>query len=199
MPATGEGTQTRIARPSPRLGYLSLLSLPYDFANDDYEGAASTLDEITAHRCPGDGQDESVIEVQRVAAGLAVALAATHGTTEHPLKNRTLFSLVNHFLEDTAIQLFQYFGSIEGLDAPELVSVLSNDVPEIDRIHRKVILNGVLHEIRDVDIAKIDEIIENGRSTITLFIPRDSFVSYFSNALAGPSLKHPAHEQDRIP
>src|SRR6266404_1704185 len=84
------------------------------FMNDDYEEAASILDELITSNSPGDSRDGLVAEVQRMVTGLSVIRSKTHQTPEYSEESlyraRTFLisspeehsfnPLVNHSLED---------------------------------------------------------------------------------------------------
>ena len=104
------------------------------FVNDDYEEAASILDDIIA-RSPGNSPDESVAEYRAKATGLVTLLtmkrSALYPTPEYLeeaiYRTRTCASsssVKEHLpslvldLEATSKERSRYFGSIAGVEAP---------------------------------------------------------------------------------
>src|SRR6266702_2493776 len=159
--------------------------------NDDYEEAASVLDEIITSSSPGDSEDEFVAQAQRFVTALAMTRSKAHQNPEYseeaiyraraflasssvegPFRSAIAFDL-----EGIAKQRFRYFGSIEGLDpeARSSVSPLSlsqlvlafeeyeDDNSEVGRIMENIgLLEGFLSVIHNNDITKIDEVINEG-------------------------------------
>ncbi|KAH8995835.1 CHAT domain-containing protein [Lactarius hatsudake] len=175
-------------------------------ANDDYEKAASVLDETITSNPPGDSQGEFVAEAQWFVTMLARTRSATHESPEYLeeaiYRNRAFlaspsvkepFGPATAFeLERAAKQRFRYFGSIEGPEASSSGSPSSQPVPgvsfgfgeyeggdpEFSRIHKNMeLLGGLLSEIRNNDATKIDETIEKGRTILALTTPRDPIAS----------------------
>ena len=187
----------RLARERiPELGYahlafVSCLCIRYymTFMDDDYEEAASVLDEIIRPISPGDNQDEFTVAVQKVVTWMAVARSITHETLEYSQEaiyrsraflnsspaDPILGSVINNYLEDTAKQRLRYFGSIEGLEAPsddELFfqparPVVSLNHPGLDHLYQTMgLLKGILSGIPKTDIRKTEEAIEKGRTML---------------------------------
>jgi len=170
------------------------LSIRYGitFVNDDYDEAASILDEIITSSSPGDGQDKFVATARALVTGLAMIRSVTHQTPEYSeeaiyraraflgssLVVDPFISVLNNSLENTAKQRFTYFGPIEGLEASSDISPLSQPVPavsfgeygdgdsEFDRVHKMNRLRGLISGIPNYDLTKIDEAIEQGRSIL---------------------------------
>ena len=148
--------------------------------NDDYEEAASILDDIIA-RSPGKSQDESVAKYRAYATYFVTLLAmirsAAYPTPEYLEeaihRTRTCVSsssVKEHFpsvvfdLEATSKERLRYFGSIEGVEAPsgEWLSLANPSMSEDDQTLDK--MKNLLFWIRNTDdTTKIDEAIENGR------------------------------------
>jgi CHAT domain-containing protein len=167
------------------------------FENDDYEEAASILDEIITSSPPGD-----VAGLQQIVAELAVVRSTTHESPEYleetiyrtrafldsssvgePFHSSLLFDL-----EGTAKQRFRYFGFVEGLEASSspfsLPVPVASETPRdeydlyIVRLRTKIeLLEGLLSGIRNNDITMIDEAIEMGRATLASSVPRHPLAS----------------------
>ncbi len=161
------------------------------FVNNDYEEAASVLDEIIASSSPADSQDEFVAAAQRSVTRLALIRSTVHKTPEYSEEAiyRALAFLsssseehpfnpfVKYSLEGTARQRFHYFGSIEGFEAPSSNSPSSQPVPVVSRHdsefdRKKKLLRGLLSGIRKNDITKIDDVFEKGRTILASSDPR---------------------------
>ncbi|KAH9032343.1 CHAT domain-containing protein [Lactarius deliciosus] len=199
----------RMHKPDHRQAHFALaVSLGTHYymtsANDDYEKAASVLDEIITSNPPGDNQGEFVAEAQWFVTMLARTRSATHESPEYLeeaiYRNRAFlaspsvkepFGPATAFeLERAAKQRFRYFGSIEGPEASSSGSPSSQPVPgvsfgeyegsdpEFSRIHKNMeFLRGLLSEIRNNDATKIDETIEKGRTILASTTPRDPIAS----------------------
>jgi hypothetical protein len=174
------------------------------YVNDDYEEAASILDEIILHTS-ANTQDESAAKAQGLATGLATGLAKMRSKVyqtpeyleEAIYRSRTCFSSssykeyyshIGYDPEDTANMRFQYFGPIEGVEAPSGNSPLSQPVmPENSRARDK--MDALLFRVCNTDDAtKIDETVEKGRSLLisspdiaTLTIFRDILFEAFNH------------------
>ncbi|KAH9020888.1 CHAT domain-containing protein [Lactarius hengduanensis] len=174
------------------------------FVNVDYEEAASMMDEIIASSSPGDSRDEFVARVQRFVTGLAFIRSKTHQTPEYseetiyraraflssPPEEHSFNPLVNYSLEDTEKQRFHYFGSVEGLRARSSDSLVSRlvdafgrkdegDDSEFGRVYKKAMhLEDILSWIQNNDVMEIEEVIEDGRSTLASFDRGSSFTFY---------------------
>ena len=173
------------------------------FVNDDYDEAASILDEIVASRSPGEGQDEFVAIVHRVVTGLAVDRSKTHNTPEYSeeamYRARAFLSsfpedpfvpLIDHSLEDTAKQRFYYFGSIEGLEASSGTSWVSqvaaafggldeSDYADFDKIYKNaILLEEILCWIKNNETLEIEQVIEDGRTILASSDPSSPFAFY---------------------
>ena len=155
-------------------------------ANDDYEEAASMLDDIIAYRPPGNSQDEFVALVRAKATGFVTVLAlirsAVYQTPEYLeeaiYRTRTCASSSSyneHFHrplvvtdpEATAMERFHHFGSIGESSVNSLLGVLSQKYTQtisqtMDRMQD--LLFGILNTD---DTAEIDEAIEKGRSILS--------------------------------
>ena len=170
------------------LAFVGCLCIRYlmTFVDDDYEEAASVLDEIIPPTSPEDSQDEFELTVQKVVTQMAVARSTTHETLEYSqeaiYRSRAFLNsspadpilgpVVNHYLEDTAKHRLRYFGSIEGLEAPTEDALFSqpevylND-PELDHIYQTMgLLRGILSGIPKNDVKKTEEAIEKGRTML---------------------------------
>ncbi|KAH8991526.1 CHAT domain-containing protein [Lactarius akahatsu] len=188
----------RMHKPDHRQAHFSLaVSLGTHYymtsANDDYEKAASVLDEIITFNPPGDSQGE-----------FRGTRSATHESPEYLeeaiYRNRAFlaspsvkepFGPATAFdLERAAKQRFRYFGSIEGSEASSSGSPSCQPVPgvsfgeyeggdpEFSRIHKNMeFLGGLLSEIRNNDATKIDETIEKGRTILASTTPGDPIAS----------------------
>jgi hypothetical protein len=148
VPASGEEAQTRSARRSLRLGLSLIARYDMTYLNDDYEEAASILDEIITETSLRKPQDKSLDEAQGRATclvkGLAVMRLNAYGTpesSEHAIYRTytcvSSSSIREHFpfaassidSEVTAEQRFLYFGSIEGVKASSGDPLLSQPMP----------------------------------------------------------------------
>ncbi|KAI9433438.1 CHAT domain-containing protein [Lactarius psammicola] len=166
------------------------------FVNDDYEEAASIFDEIITSSSAGEGQGESVANIQETVTILATIRSTVHKTPEYTeeaiYRARAIPSLssdMDRFATMAAEQRFSYFGSIEGLEASSRNLPLSQPVPvrsieelkgnpETDPTLEKLdLLKGLLSGIHDSDITEIDEAIKKGRSAVA-YAPRNIFTSY---------------------
>ena len=167
--------------------------------NDDYEEAASILDDIIIPSS-GNTQDEFVAKAQGpamgIATGLAIIRSIIYETPEYLeealYRSRTYFSpsSYNEYYspigfgpEFTAKYRFQYFGSIEGVEESSSNSPLSQLVmPENSRARDKI--NALLFGIRNIDdTTKIDEAVEKGRSILATSPDTASLFS-FGNLLS---------------
>jgi CHAT domain-containing protein len=175
-------------------------------ANDDYEEAASILDDIIAYRSTGNSQDESVAEARATATGLVAGLAMMRSNVyptpenleEEIYRSRAFVSLPSvkeHFPgpvsamdpEATAKERFRHFGSIEGVEessSSPLANVLSLAapiMPELTQVANKMVDLRFGIRITD-DTTEIDEAIEKGRSILAS--SPDSFIlSLFGSLL----------------
>ncbi|KAH8977739.1 CHAT domain-containing protein [Lactarius akahatsu] len=161
--------------------------------NDDYEEAASIVDELIASSSPGDIQDELVAKVREFVATLAVLRPMLHPTPEYSeeamYRARATVSsnpVGHHFRpwlndcwESIAEDRFGYFGPIEGYEAsPMILQPLpvayyeSEHGAELCRIFDDIDLLGeLLSGIRNNDITNIDEALELGRTKLTSSFP----------------------------
>jgi hypothetical protein len=150
--------------------------------NDDYEEAASILDQMIASS--GNSQDESVVKARATATGLLAALARIRSVVyetpenveEAIYRSRTCVSspsVKEHFPspllailspEATSKTRFRYFGSIEGVAESSgyaLVDLSSQGSQKIIK------MSGPFFRIRNTDdMTEIDEAIEKGRSIL---------------------------------
>ena len=173
------------------------------FENDDYDEAASMLDEIIASRSPTDGQDEFIARVHRAVTGLAVVRSKTHNIPEYSEEaiyrardfmnsspeEHPFVPLVNHSLEDTAKQRFHHFGSIKG-EASSGTSFLSQIVvafgrkdkredADFDQIFKKaMLLEEILSWIQNNETSDIEQVIEDGRTILASSDPSSQFAFY---------------------
>ncbi|KAH9170782.1 CHAT domain-containing protein [Lactarius sanguifluus] len=171
------------------------------FVNDDYEEAASALDEIIASTSTGVShwQDEFLLTTRCLAKTLALIRSIAHSTPEYLeeaiYRARTLSdpsSKNDIFAEITARLRFHFFGSIEGLEASSdealnaplfqaapVRSSGNDDDPEINPTFEKLqFLNELLSMIRNNDMTEpeIDEAIEEGRIVLAS-VPMSLFTS----------------------
>ncbi|KAH9170828.1 CHAT domain-containing protein [Lactarius sanguifluus] len=180
------------------VGFALALSLAVryfmTFLNDDYEEAASVMDEMAASSPPEESQDEIVAIAQGVVTMLAIMRSMVHRTPENSEeaihRASTLTSaliekpelLLARVLEDTTKQRIRDFGSIDGLEAPSndsplsqpLVSIGGYDEQESKYGLRKdsELLEGLLSKIHNCDTTDIEEVIENGRAILASSDPR---------------------------
>ena len=156
--------------------------------NDDYEEAASILDDIIAYRSPENSQDESVAEHRAYATYSVTLLAIIRSNVyrtpedleEAIYRTRTCVSsssakehLLEHLpsigfdLEATSNARSRYFGSIEGVEAPsgKWLSLADPSMSEYNQTFDK--MKNLLFGIRNTDdTTEIDETIERGRSIL---------------------------------
>ena len=175
------------------------ISLVYRYrmtsVNDDYEEAASILDDIIAYRSPRIGQDESVAKAQALATYLITALAVMRSTTydtpeyleEAIYRARTCTSsssfnehfpgpLASRDPEAIAKERFHHFGSIEGVE--ESSSNSSADV--FSQVDAQTIgrMQDLLFGIRSTyDTAVIDDAIKKGRSMVLTSSPEEADIT----------------------
>jgi hypothetical protein len=176
--------------------------------NDDYEEAASLLDEILTSSYPGNSQDERAAVVRADATNLVASLAIMRFNIYQTPENleeaiyriRTGASLsfntedVPFFwsLQATSKGRLRYFGSIEGVEKSSGFSLSSRPLavlPENLKYHQALDkVNGLLFMIRNNDdTTKIDEAVEKGRSI--LLTPR-AMIRPLSLYSARSSLRH---------
>ncbi|KAF8265317.1 CHAT domain-containing protein [Lactarius quietus] len=177
------------------------------FVDDDYEEAASALDEIITSRSPGDSQNELTLAVQQVVTQMAVSRSTAYENLEYSeealYRARAFLSsfpdehplnpIINHYLEDTAKRRLRYFGSIDGHEAPSDDSLftqpaVSIDDPELDRIYQNLgLLRGLRSGMPKNDTTKIEEDIEKGRTILASTSSNHPYMShlfeYFGSVL----------------
>ncbi|KAH9022593.1 hypothetical protein EDB84DRAFT_493680 [Lactarius hengduanensis] len=200
----------RIHKPDLQAAHTALalcLCIRYvtTFVNDDYEEAASILDESITSSSPsslGVSQDEFLAGLQFLVTGMAVHRSRTHQTPEYSeealYRARAFLAspsleVFSHpsavlSLEDIAKQRFHYFGHIEGLEASSSNSQLSRSVsllasrggdPEIALMLKTMeLLSELRSGIRNNDITKIDEALEKGRTLLASSPSRHPLASY---------------------
>ena len=161
--------------------------------NDDYEEAASILDEVITSNSPEDSQEEFIARAQGLATALALVRSDVHETPENLeeaiYRNlashgssvlKTLYPSVARIMEDIADGRVYYFGSIEGLEASSSNSPLSQLrpwMPEWGPTVDKV--ESLLLWIRNnEDTTKIDEAIQKGRTIVAAYSPTDPLKSH---------------------
>ena len=169
------------------------------YVNDDYEEAATTLDEIITYRSPGSSPDKSVADAQGLATALATTLAMmrsdAYQTPEHleeviyrinACSNSSSFKgLYHHVLdpESTAKGRFRYFGSVGGAEessGKSISSQLRSLTPELSHI---VEMDDLLSEIcNNDDPTTIQDAIERGRSILVSY-PNADILDIFSSIL----------------
>ncbi|KAH8991525.1 hypothetical protein EDB92DRAFT_2114518 [Lactarius akahatsu] len=148
------------------------------FVNDDYEEAASAVDELIASDPAGDS-----IQVQERMAELAILRSMAYSTPEY--SEEAIYRA-----QVTAAQRFRFFGSIEG---PETSSGNSRPVPAVylgnpDPEMEKVKLIEELHsEIRNSDMTEIGEAVEKARTLLasapTAFL-RTNKIEYLDESIS---------------
>ncbi|KAI9435029.1 hypothetical protein BJY52DRAFT_1230970 [Lactarius psammicola] len=159
--------------------------------NDDYEEAVSILDEIISFRSPGDSQDKDLAaKAQVLVTVLVIFRSSVHKSPEYseeaiyctcvflssfPVEH-PLTSDINCSLEDNAKLRFNYFGSIDGLEASSSNSPLSQPQPVvfhnsefIQMSKKRFRLEALLSVIHNNDITQIDEAIVEGQSILASF------------------------------
>ena len=159
--------------------------------NDDYEEAASLLDEIITSSPPRDSHDESFGEDQASATMFATGLARIRSNSHQSPEylEETIYrtraswsssSCKKHYPfavfgpEDIAKERFEHFGSIGGDDtlSDDLSSQPALMTPKLSRTidEMNALSFGILsHE----DTTKIDETIEKGRTILASYSPTD--------------------------
>ncbi|KAI9452960.1 CHAT domain-containing protein [Lactarius psammicola] len=165
------------------------------FVNDDYEEAASVLDELIASSSPGDSQDKFVAIAHEFATRQAMIRSKIDQTPENleeaiyraraflnssPVRESSR-PLAVFDLKAAAKERFGYFGSIEGLEALSDNSPLSqpvtavasekNDDLEFIRMDKEI--NPLLSGILNNDDIKIDEAVEKARTILASSSPSD--------------------------
>ena len=181
-------------KPSPdllegRLALALFLTHRYclTFVNDDYEEAASMLDEIITSNSPSD-KFNTAAQAQGLVTMLAgirwAALRSPEYLEEAIYRERASFassSLKELYPsaifdpEDIAKRRIDFFGSIEGVETSSDNLPSSHSVQvmsESDRTEDK--LKALLFGIRNDDTAKIDEAIEKGRTILATYSPTDT-------------------------
>jgi hypothetical protein len=167
--------------------------------NDDYEEAASILDDIIAYRSPGNSQDEYVAKARAYATVLVTALAMMRSTAYQTPEylEETIYrthacvsspSVKEYFpagvMDPEAIARFRHFGSVEGVEESfgnsSLAGVFSQEYTQT--IGK---MQDLLFGIRNNDdTAEIDEAIENARSIALTSSPTDTIIlNLFGNLL----------------
>ena len=177
-------------------------------ANDDYEEAMSTLDEIIiSSSSPRDGQDKYLAINHRVATTLATGLAKlrslAHRTPEYleeaiyrnhvALSSTSGKDITSIFdIEDTARLRFDYFGSSEGVEASSDVSSSSQQVPPMTLDHELEVsgtfdqMHSLLFEIRNSDdMTKIDQAMAKARAILASHSPSDLFKGVYFAVFGG--------------
>jgi hypothetical protein len=174
--------ELRVAR---TLLALCLISRYYTtVVNDDYETAASILDEVTPSSSLRDGDDVYVAVLQWLVTMMAVIRSQAHTSPEYSeeaIYRVRAYQIVHpydtsfkHSLELVANQRIRYFGSIEGHETSSGGPMSSRREPgkksEISR--QKELLQGLFSGIPNDDVAKMDEALEKGRAILTSSPPR---------------------------
>jgi hypothetical protein len=183
----------RKRRPDLLEGHMAFAqSLVYRYmmtcVNDDYEEAASTLDEIISYRSPGNSQDESVARARAYATGHITALAMARSAFDPTPENleeaiyRTRTNVSSPFVKEhlpgpelatlnpefTATVRFLHFGSIEGVEESSGNPFLAAPDAFVwsQEFHQTTSrMQDLLLGIRNTgDTTKIDEAIEKCRS-----------------------------------
>ncbi|KAH9037579.1 CHAT domain-containing protein [Lactarius hengduanensis] len=187
----------RVQKPDLRQAHFALavsLGIHYymTFVDEDYEKAASVLDEIITSDPRGDNQGEFMTRSaahespeyleEAIYRGRAFLVSSSVKEPIHPD--------ISFDLESTAKRRFSYFGPIEGPEASSSGSPLSQPVPEVffgeykgifpelSRLHENMeLLGGLLSGIRNNDLTKIDGAMEKGRTILASTTPRDPLAS----------------------
>jgi CHAT domain-containing protein len=158
------------------------------FLNDDYEEAASILDEIIADTSLGNPQDKYLALCHERATGLVTILAAMRSYAykipeyleEAVYRARTCVSSFSHQTyfpglildtEDTSMQRSHYFGSIKGVEESSgiwLADTISLAEPTMLEYKQTIDkMEDLRFGIRDNDdTTKIDEAVEKSRSIL---------------------------------
>jgi hypothetical protein len=183
----------RMRKPELRVTHtvlaLCLTSRYYTtIVDDDYEAAASILDEVTPSNSLRDGDDVFLAELQRLVTLIAVLRSQSHTSPEyseeaiyrvrayqaaHP--HDTSFK---HSLEVVANQRILYFGSIEGHETSAGGPMSSQREPgwsdnnNSEVSQQKELLEGLFSGIPNDDVAKMDEALEKGRAILASSPPR---------------------------
>jgi tetratricopeptide (TPR) repeat protein len=165
--------------------------------NDDYEEAASILDEIIAYRSPENSQDETVAKARATATALVTAIAGirsivyqTPENVEEAIYRSRLCanssSLKEHCVivtdpEAVAEGRFYHFGSIEGVEESPGNSMADGLSQEYT--HTIGRMRDLLFGTRNTDdTTEIDEAVEKGRS-ILASSPDESILRLFGDLL----------------
>jgi hypothetical protein len=169
--------------------------LTFSSSSDDYEEAASVLDEIITCGVPGDSQDEFVGMAQLFVTALTICRSYSYGTPEYleeaiyrarsyldslSVEERPLSHFAFVFLEGATKQRLRYFGSTEALAISSCNSQFSQPRPVesfsekndsgLGRMNKKM---ECLHSaIRNTDKTKVDEAVEEGRTMLSSLEPR---------------------------
>ena len=170
----------REARYALALSLFSRYCMTY--VNDDYEEAASILDEIITSSSARDGRDELVAITQVLVTKLAFLRSIAHETPEYSeeamYRARAYPGSSSDIREINAKERFRYFRSIDGIEASSGNSPLSPPAPVASfekhyedprigpMIEKTDLLKGLLSRIRNNDITEIDEAIEKGRTVL---------------------------------
>ena len=170
----------RMRKPELRLVHLLLarcLSFRYfnTCVNDDYEEAASILDEMITHSSPGDGVVSLCQEMLTTLVMIRAMLCDTPENSEEAIYHaRASFAVkdappsFSRLLEHVAKNRFKYFGPIGGLETSSSDSLSSLPVPVDDSMPTQKMdsLDGLLDGICNNHLTDIDEAIEKGRAIL---------------------------------
>ncbi|KAH9018665.1 hypothetical protein EDB85DRAFT_601709 [Lactarius pseudohatsudake] len=181
--------------------------------NDDYEEAASIMDELIASSSPGDIQDKRTARIQEFVASIAMLRSMIRHTPEYSEEAMYRASVIissdpigHHFRpwlnshwESIAEDRFGYFGPVKGHEArprmsqPEPVAYIGDSLrgAEVVRMIENIeLLEGLLSGIRNNDITNIDEALELGRTLFPPSIPMHPLASSLSKHSEIYFLKH---------
>jgi CHAT domain-containing protein len=183
---------------------LCLTSRYYmNFVNDDYESAASILDEVTSSSSPRDGDDVQVALLQQLVMGAAQARSyMTPEYSEEAIYRARAHLVVHpfdmyfkHSLECVANARIHHFGSIEGHETSSGGPMSSQREPgKKSEISRQMeLIEGLFSGIPNDDVAKMDEALEKGRAILASSPPRDMHSSSLFESFAG--ILYEAHER----
>ena len=188
------------------------------FVNDDYEEAASILDEIITSSSPGDSQDKFVARVQSLVTGLAMHpindasdpgifrggnISRSCTFSAHLLSKNTLFVLLSMLpwkMPESSVSVTSVPSKASKHHPrihrhPSSTSGVPRDlkstIRNFDRIYaRWSSLKDFSPGICNNDITNIDEAIEKGRTILASSDPNESVCVIHFELFGRSSLKH---------
>ena len=148
------------------------------WVNDDYEEAASIVDEMVTHSLP-----EDVPLYQQLVAFLAMLRSIVYNTPENSeealycaraslapssIKNSPHVPDISDILEVAAKNRLQHFGPISSLETSSSDALSSLPVPVDDSMPTQKMdsLDGLLDRICNHHLTDVDEVIERGRAIL---------------------------------